>query len=56
MDYEKFSLRGFSYLQNLAANIVLKEETGIDSASIAMMTLPEDPTNTKQDDFADVLA
>lgn len=56
MNYEKFSNRGYSYLQNLAANIVLKEETGIDSASIAMMTLPEDPTNTKQDDFATFLA
>ena len=46
-NYEKYSYRGFAYLQNLAANIVLKHETQKDSASISLMTLPEDPTSSK---------
>ena len=54
-NYEKYSGRGFAYLQNLAANVVLKLETGIDSASIALMTLPENPTNMDTDDFAQIL-
>ena len=54
-NYEKYSERGFAYLQNLAANVILKQETGIDSASIALMTLPENPTNMDSDSFAQIL-
>ena len=54
-DYLMLSQRGFVYLQNLAANIILQEETGNNNAQIALMTLPENPTGTKSDAFAQFL-
>ena len=54
-DYLMLGQRGFVYLQNIAANIILQEETGNNNAQIALMTLPENPTGTKTDSFTQFL-
>ena len=38
--YENYSRRGYLYLQNLIANMVLKYSTGNPQANIAVVTSP----------------
>lgn len=41
-DYLKYAKSsGYSYLQNLVANVILKEATGVESASISTVLIPE---------------
>ena len=47
--------RGYSVLHNLAANVVLKQETGDENALITMLTAPMPATNDTSDPFTQVL-
>ena len=39
-DFTSYARRGFSYLQNMAANVVLKTKTMDDDANISMLVTP----------------
>lgn len=54
--YQKFMQGGYSFVQNLAANVILQEETGVQDASITIMAIPMPAENTIVDSFASVLA
>jgi len=53
--FEQYSRRGFSYLQNVMANQVLKHVTGVPDARIVFMTSPVPGAVSIQDDFVPVL-
>jgi hypothetical protein len=40
-NYKQYAYNGYSMLQNLIANIVLKEVTQVNSATISLMLVPE---------------
>ena len=48
--YEKWFRRGFSTLHNLAANVLLKMDTGVTTASITMIADPMSSINNTKDD------
>ena len=41
-NYDQYSRNGYSMLQNMIANIVLKQATGVNSATISLMAVPEE--------------
>jgi hypothetical protein len=53
--YAYFSFYGFAYLQNWAANTVLRSLTGNEAAQIATMTVPMRRTPAWEDRMAGVL-
>jgi hypothetical protein len=54
-NYKQYSYNGYSMLHNLAANIALKESTGVNDATISMMLAPEQANQEDLDDFSEVL-
>ena len=49
--FEDYLNRGYSTLQNLAANVILKMESGEDGAQIAMFATPMPANNDETDPF-----
>jgi hypothetical protein len=41
-NYNQYVNNGYSYLHNLIANLVLKEATGNNAATISLMAVPEE--------------
>jgi hypothetical protein len=51
-----YSQSGFNYLQNLIANMVLREVTGIPAAQINFMSIPIPSDNSTSDSFGQILS
>ena len=47
--------RGYSTIQNLAANVILKQESGEDDAIISLLAAPMPAVSDKVDPFKDIL-
>ena len=54
--FENYGRRGFAYLHNLAANIILKMKTNNEQAAITVMTSPVPGSQAIVDDFGPILA
>lgn len=54
-DYELWLNNGFAYLQNWCANAILKRKTGINTASIVTMIVPQRTNAYYQDDLAQII-
>mmetsp|Transcript_11778 Transcript_11778/g.14935 ORF Transcript_11778/g.14935 Transcript_11778/m.14935 type:complete len:124 (-) Transcript_11778:4884-5255(-) len=53
--FQDYLSRGYTTLHNLAANIVLKLETGEKNAKISLLTAPMPATNNTKDSYSDIL-
>lgn len=53
-DYEKYLRRGYGTLHNLAANVILKLETGLDNAGISLLAKPMPAETNISDSFKQV--
>jgi len=53
-DYEKYLRRGYGTLHNVAANIILKLETGLDDAGISLVAKPMPAETNVTDSFTQV--
>jgi len=53
--FKDYLTRGYSTLQNLAANVVLKIETGKDDAAITYLSSPMPASNNKSDPYTQIL-
>jgi len=52
LNYDQYANNGYSMLQNLIANIVLKEATGVKSATISLMAVPMEADVQQLDSFS----
>lgn len=55
INFEQYTQNGYSTLQNLIANLILKETTGKSDATISLMAIPEQAENQKLDAFSEVV-
>lgn len=55
INYKQYAYNGYSMLQNLIANIVLKEVTGVNDATISLMAVPLEADVTQLDAFSEVV-
>lgn len=51
--YKDYLKKGYTTLQNLAANVILKAQTEADGAHISMLSVPTTATTGDEDAFAD---
>jgi hypothetical protein len=51
-----YAYRGYSMLQNMIANIVLKQATGVNAATISLMAVPEEADIQQLDPFSQVVS
>jgi ABC-type Na+ efflux pump permease subunit len=56
INFEQYTQNGYSMLQNLIANLILKETTGKNDATISLMAIPEQAENQKLDAFSEVVS
>lgn len=54
-NYDQYSYNGYARVQNLIANIVLKETTGNNDATISLMATPIEAEQAKLDYFNEVV-
>lgn len=51
-----YSARGYSALQNIIANVILKQVTNNNDATISLMTIPEPSATQELDTFSQILS
>ena len=53
--YQMFWQRGYAVIENLAVNMIIAEDTGVDTSSLALMAIPMQSNDAVVDSFASVL-